>query len=105
MLHDELDFLGHVRRVERHPGGQGAFRGLAVHALLVDHLLAEIECGLVGHIALQDIEDESLIDGLTHLVFVERHRQVIVGRRPGRIGRATKEHHGRMLRRCGEGKV
>ena len=79
MLHDELDLLGHVRRVKRHPLGQSALGSLPVDTLRVDHILAEVERRLVGNVAFQHIHDEAFVDGLPHRVAVEGLRLVLVG--------------------------
>ena len=52
--------------MQRHPLGQCPLGLLATDAFGVTDLLGEVEGGLVGHVALQYIENEAFFDGLAH---------------------------------------
>ncbi len=83
----------------------GAFGSLAAYPLAVFKLLGKVEGRFVGHIAVQHIENEFLLNGLAHGVQVEGLRRVIIRDRLAWICRATKQHQSGVLGRAGKGEV
>ena len=71
VLHDDADFLVNGVRVEldERPEQVGGFR-LVVARVVLD-LLEQPPVGLVGCVVLENVEDETLLDGLPHAVQME----------------------------------
>lgn len=78
MLDNEPDLLGYVGRVECHPFRQRPLGGPVINTLLLNDLLPQVKGGLVGQVPPQNVQDEPLVDCLSHFVLMKRDRQVVV---------------------------
>ncbi len=81
----------------------GAFGGLAAYPLAVFKLLGKVEGRFVGHIAVQHIENEFLLNGRRMV-----YRWKACGGLSSEIGwicRATKQHQSGVLGSAGKGEV
>src|SRR5580704_12673525 len=71
VLDDHLDLLADCRRVQMGKAGDLALRLFSLEDGVVFDNLFKLVIGLVGHVVLQDVEDESLLDCLAHGIKVE----------------------------------
>ena len=71
VLDDDLDFLADGGRVQVGEAGDPALRLLGLEGRVVLDGLLQAVVRLVGHVVLQHVEDEALLDRLAHGVQVE----------------------------------
>jgi len=96
VLDHYLCLLSKVVGVQAGILSKGAFRLGLVDFRIVRHRLFEPVIGRIGHIVFQDIENELLLDSLTHGVEMEGARQPVRAHGP-------EKFHGLFLWRRSEG--
>lgn len=105
VLDHHLDLLRDVVRVEPHPAHDLLHGGAALDLLVVGFfpLVGELEGERVGRVVLQHVENELLLDGLTHRIHVEGRGDVVGRWLARRVRPGAEQLHRLGLRRGGEG--
>ena len=95
VLDDDLDCLGDVVGVQPHPAHDPLQGRAALDFRFIEFLavMGQFESQLVGRVVLQHVEDELLLDGLSHRIDVKRCRHIVTRRLARGIGARTEQFH------------
>ena len=96
-FNDDLRFLADVVRVKFLVLANDLRCTAGRHIRVVLGGLCDLETGVVGHVVLEDIQDEAFLDSLPHTVNVERMERTI-------LIFSAEQLQGLVLRSCGERK-
>ena len=99
MLNDDLDLLVNCGRVQRGIAGDARLRLAALEGRIVLDRLLELIVGLVGHVVLEHVQNEPLLDCLPHRVEMEGVRFAVRSDAPEALQRDVARSRGEGKKR------